>query len=517
VERTGQVQESPTWGPVLADTSGSSQALHPGGGLVERRRHPRVAPPAPEIGRRYLGRASLASLPLAASDLVALFVSVLVPWTLASPAALGPDTSLPLLIGLLGVGLVLAKGALRLYPGFGMHGVVELERSVKASTLVFGAFILSDFMNGIGGDFRLLLLAAWALYVVIAPISRSLTRRAVSRFSWWRQPLLVLGSGLDAQRVGDYFASHPSLGFDPVSLSGDDDPTGHSLSYQRVVQDPRVVARLAERHGALCAAVPLNGTDPAGHEFFLEQCKNVFPQLLIIPEPGWLPGYWMNSADHRGTVGLRVGTDLLNPLARAAKRGMDLALTIPMTILALPLFGLIGFAVWITSPGPIFYGSERIGKGRRRFIVLKFRTMCTNADEVLQDHLSRDKFLREEWERTQKLRRDPRITSVGRWLRRLSLDELPQLWNVICGDMSLVGPRPVIPPEVTKREGRDVGLYLSVLPGLTGLWQISGRNDTTYEERIDLDSHYVRNWSPWLDIHILTRTVKVVLTGDGAY
>ncbi len=516
MKRTEHVQDGPGWGPVLATASGSSHVLQPATETRERRRHPRVAPPAPEVGRRYVARAFLASLPLAASDLFALLLSLAIPWILTPPAVLASGANLLLLFGLLGTGVVLAKAALRLYPGFGMHGVVELERSVVASTLVFGAFILSDFMSGMGADYRLLLLAAWAVNAVAAPIFRSFTRRAASRFSWWRQPLLVLGSGPDAQRVRDYFASKPSLGFDPVSLSGDDGESGRSLSYERVLQDPRVVARLAERHGALAAAVPMSKEGVAGHDFFLEQCKNVFPQLMIIPEPGWLPGYWMNSADGSG-IGMRVGSNLLNPVTRAVKRAMDLALTIPMALLALPLFGLVGFAVWITSPGPVFYGSERIGHGRRRFIVLKFRTMCTNADEVLERHLSQDKFLREEWEQTQKLRRDPRITSVGRWLRRLSLDELPQLWNVICGDMSLVGPRPVIPPEVAKREGRDVGLYLSVVPGLTGLWQISGRNDTSYEERIDLDSHYVRNWSPWLDIYILVRTVKVVLTGQGAY
>jgi lipopolysaccharide/colanic/teichoic acid biosynthesis glycosyltransferase len=141
--------------------------------------------------------------------------------------------------------------------------------------------------------------------------------------------------------------------------------------------------------------------------------------------------------------------------------------------------------------------------------------MHRNADEILQKCLEADADLRQEWARDHKLRNDPRITAVGRVLRRTSLDELPQLWNIIRGDMSLVGPRPVVTQEIPKY-GREFGMYLSVPPGLTGLWQVSGRSRTTYEERVAFDSYYVQNWSVWLDLYILARTVRAVLTADGA-
>ena len=148
--------------------------------------------------------------------------------------------------------------------------------------------------------------------------------------------------------------------------------------------------------------------------------------------------------------------------------------------------------------------------------MLKFRTMVADADKILASYLEEHQEERLEWQRHHKLRNDPRITRVGRWLRRYSLDELPQLLNVFVGQMSLVGPRPIMEVEILKY-GSSYGLYARVLPGITGLWQVPGRNNTTYEERIDFDSYYVCNRSIWLDLYILIRTIRVVLTAEGAY
>jgi lipopolysaccharide/colanic/teichoic acid biosynthesis glycosyltransferase len=142
--------------------------------------------------------------------------------------------------------------------------------------------------------------------------------------------------------------------------------------------------------------------------------------------------------------------------------------------------------------------------------------MAVNGDEILKRHLERSPVARLEWERDQKLKDDPRVTWIGKWLRKYSFDELPQLWNVLVGDMSLVGPRPIVKAEIVKY-GAAYSLYQRVIPGITGLWQVSGRNLTTYEERIAFDEYYVRNWSVWLDIYILVRTVRTVLTGHGAF
>jgi lipopolysaccharide/colanic/teichoic acid biosynthesis glycosyltransferase len=177
---------------------------------------------------------------------------------------------------------------------------------------------------------------------------------------------------------------------------------------------------------------------------------------------------------------------------------------------------VVGLLVRLESPGPVFYGHRRIGRGHSKFCIWKIRTMQVNGDRLLQDALARDEALREEWLRERKLRCDPRVTRVGKFLRKTSLDELPQFWNVLRGEMSLVGPRPIVEEEIPAY-GPNFSLYCRVTPGLTGLWQVSGRSEVSRRDRVQLDSYYVRNWSPWLDLNILARTAKAVITGQGAY
>ena len=197
-------------------------------------------------------------------------------------------------------------------------------------------------------------------------------------------------------------------------------------------------------------------------------------------------------------------------------RVLDLSLILlaaPYIILA---FLILAILIKLDSPGPVFYRQIRIGQFGRKFHVYKFRTMVQNADRVLQEYLDKSSELKAEWLATHKLKQDPRVTRLGALLRKTSLDELPQLWNIIIGDMSLVGPRPIVDAEVEKY-GNCFGLYIQVRPGLTGLWQVSGRNNTTYEQRVALDEYYIRNRSLKLDLQILFRTAWVVLTRDGAY
>jgi Undecaprenyl-phosphate galactose phosphotransferase WbaP len=214
-------------------------------------------------------------------------------------------------------------------------------------------------------------------------------------------------------------------------------------------------------------------------------------------------------------MGIQLESSLLLPLPRVVKRAIDLFVAVIGGGVCLPLIGLIAALIKISSRGPVFYRQERMGYGNRRFHIVKFRTMIVDADKLLSQYLSSDPHLREEWERDSKIKNDPRITRVGRWLRRTSLDELPQIWNVIKGEMSLVGPRPIEDTDVLKYNG-DFGLYAKVRPGITGLWQISGRSNTTFDHRVRLDAYYVRNWSPWFDLYVLARTFKVVLQQQGA-
>jgi len=201
---------------------------------------------------------------------------------------------------------------------------------------------------------------------------------------------------------------------------------------------------------------------------------------------------------------------------RVIKRCIDVFLILACAPLILAAVGVVSLLVMISSPGPIFYSHRRIRKNGAFFSMWKFRTMCVNSAEVLEDYLAKHPKARSEWVKTHKLRHDPRITPIGSFLRRYSLDELPQLWNVLAGHMSLVGPRPIVAAEVEKYAD-SFECYCRVKPGLTGLWQVSGRSELTYDERVALDCDYVNQWALRRDIRILLKTFKVVLKQDGAY
>lgn len=230
---------------------------------------------------------------------------------------------------------------------------------------------------------------------------------------------------------------------------------------------------------------------------------------------------------YAGSAGEGIGLRMVNewpsaespttlPAYYLGKRALDLLIVFAILPVAAPVCLIIGAIVLLTSRGPMFFSHRRIGRHGEFFSMWKFRTMRVNNAEVLDRYLAEHPEARTEWMMTHKLRRDPRVTRIGRFLRKSSLDELPQMWNVLLGNMSLVGPRPVVAAEVEKY-GDDFACYTKVKPGVTGLWQVSGRSRTTYEERIAFDCSYVRNWSLWGDIKILFHTLGCVISSDGAF
>jgi exopolysaccharide production protein ExoY len=199
-----------------------------------------------------------------------------------------------------------------------------------------------------------------------------------------------------------------------------------------------------------------------------------------------------------------------------ALRLLDVSIAVLAALVLFPVMVLIGLGVWMQDRGPIFFGHVRIGRNGQAFRCWKFRSMCMDSSRVLAEHLASDPVARAEWELSHKLRNDPRITPLGLILRKLSLDELPQLWNVLTGEMSLVGPRPIVPEEA-KRYGDAFAAYCYCRPGITGLWQISGRNDISYDSRVALDVQYARTRSMWLNLAIILRTVPAVVLRKGSY
>ena len=408
-----------------------------------------------------------------------------------------------------------------LYPGIPTSPIEEFRLVLRASSVAFlllaGTTVFlreGVFMS------RIVFVLAWLLTIVLVPLSRRLVRGWCSRQSWWGIPTVIIGDREAGQMILGLLRGHHRVGLRPVARVIDDGQRTSRFAQMEagelLSEDIADTSRLAREYRNCYAiiAMPTSGSDRVRHVF--NECAQHYRRVLIIPDLFGIKSLSVAAKDICGVLSLELDQRLTLFFPRLIKRCFDLAVSITLALLLSPLLLLIGAAVRFTSRGPIFYGQQRIGKNQQVFKVWKFRTMVVNADAVLQSHLDADPELREEWECDHKLKRDPRVTSVGRLLRKSSLDELPQLWNVICGEMSLVGPRPITDSEGV-RYGKSFGQYLRVTPGVTGLWQISGRNDTTYELRTRIDDYYVRNWSLYLDMYIVFRTFKTILFSEGAY
>jgi Undecaprenyl-phosphate galactose phosphotransferase WbaP len=241
-----------------------------------------------------------------------------------------------------------------------------------------------------------------------------------------------------------------------------------------------------------------------------------FGHLILIPDDQYGSSVWIEAHDIGGILGMEVRQRLYSRYEQSIKRGLDISLIILASPFLVALFSFLAVLIRLDSPGPAMYRQTRFGKGGKPFSIWKFRTMVKNADEMMDHYLEKHPELANEWKQSHKLKKDPRVTRVGRFLRRFSLDEFPQILNILPGEMSLVGPRPIVEDEIPQY-GMSYHLFKRVKPGLTGFWQISGRNDTTYERRVDLDLYYINNWSIWFDIYILAKTFAAVLLGKGAY
>lgn len=353
---------------------------------------------------------------------------------------------------------------------------------------------------------RLVVGGAWLCSLITVPTARGRLRHWASHKPWWGRPVIFLRRGQACEEVWDYLNNNPQRGLRPVEMVqvSPDQPNLNT-----------VLSALRQRHPDAIALLCLDGEGNSAA--FVRHISLFFGSMLLVPPMTSGEGrFWLTPRDLGCAVGLLVRQNLLDARRLRAKRCMDLTLALLCAPFVLPLSLLLALCIRLDSKGTPFYAQRRIGQGGKPIQVFKFRTMVCHADALLLRHLEANPHLRAEWQANQKLRDDPRVTRMGAFLRKTSLDELPQLWNVFLGNMSMVGPRPIVENEIG-RYGKVYTDYSLVKPGITGLWQVSGRNNTSYAERIRLDHYYVTNWSVWMDIWILARTLPVVLLGKGAY
>jgi Undecaprenyl-phosphate galactose phosphotransferase WbaP len=404
-----------------------------------------------------------------------------------------------------------------LYPGIVVNVVTEIRKISAATTVVFLMLAVLTFLFRVADVYsRLVFFTAWALALFSVPLGRAFIRKRCARCSWWGYSAAVFGIGYAGRMVIQQLLAQPEIGFRIKAILDSDSSGEETFCGIPVFHELESADLIARRARISHAIVAMPELPRAKLLALLESHAGVFPHLLIVPDLGGISSLGIEAKDLCRQLTLEVRRSLLLPGAQLVKRVIDITLAGSITILLLPLFAIVFVLLKLESRGAAFYTQSRLGRNGETFHIWKFRSMVHDAQNILQAYLDKHPELLDEWQRDHKLKNDPRVTRVGRILRKTSLDELPQLWNVIKGDMSLVGPRPIVQAEVAKY-GTGYLLYTQVLPGITGLWQVSGRNNTTYTERVALDSYYVRNWSPWFDVYLLGRTVKVVLAGDGAY
>ena len=422
------------------------------------------------------------------------------------------------------------RSLMGLYPGYGLSSAERLRRHTYSVVGTFAAvafttvliplgFITSTFgpIDLVGRVPRLLLALGFVGLLLLPPLVQGLAQWGLWRLGIWGRPVVVIGNKDMGARTVKLLEEEWVLGYAPAAfIDWGLTPSGKSLESLSHEEAMTQVENLAHRGGVdtIIFATPYIRRSHLAP--LVSRASRSFRHVLLISNLGGITNSAVTARDLAGTLAVEIKYNLLNPWARRAKRILDFGATVVGGALVLPFLLVIALLVYAESGRPIFYTDWRMGKDGVPFPCIKFRTMVTGAEAVLELMLAEDAGLREEYVKYHKLRVDPRVTCVGRFLRRTSLDELPQLWNVLRGEMSLVGPRPYLPRESGEiGDARDE--ILRVPPGVTGPWQVSGRNHAFFTDRIEMDIHYVRDWSVWLDLVLLASTVRALFLDKGAY
>ena len=409
----------------------------------------------------------------------------------------------------------------KLYPGIGLTPVDELRRLSTATSAMLLTLVAFTFWSQTSLKFsRLVLAFFWIFALVMVPLSRWLARRFALRLGLWGEPVALIGFGPNGRKILNFLKNNRQYGLLPEIVIN-----GHAArrNEETGIDCPEIRAETLVAHKDLLAQAGIRTAilvppeiPQVLNEALLDEQQFGLRRLILISSLGWFGGSAVVPHDMQGILGLEVERNLLNASEQLLKRMLDWALIVLCVPLLTPVIGLIAVLIKLDSRGPVFYRQKRVGHDGRSLWIWKFRTMVANADELLADCLQNDEVLRAEWKASHKLKDDPRVTRIGGFLRKTSLDELPQLMNVVRGEMSLVGPRPIVEEEI-RHYASSYRMYTQVRPGLTGLWQVSGRSDTSYPYRVSLDEYYVRHWSIWMDLYILVCTLWVVAKSSGAY
>jgi len=412
---------------------------------------------------------------------------------------------------------ILVFWIMRLYPGIALAPAEETRGFAIASLLVHGGITITRYIQyHIFDSVSVAFIFSFIFSIGILMVSRDIMHNLISFSKMKGIPAVVFGAGPTGRLTIDRMLQAKRVGYEPVLILDNDSSSGDFYRGIPIIHDTMLGPELVEKYKIKMAIVAMPNLEKEELAKMVNYSVSAFRYNVLIPDFFTINNIWMQVRDFDGVLGFATGHKLKMYWNLAIKRFLDLLLVSVGGLVILPFLLLIALAVKISSPGPVLYGHKRLGLDGKPFKAYKFRSMVMDADKKLQSLMENDVKLREEWNASHKLKDDPRVTKIGKLLRKTSFDEFPQLINILKGEMSLVGPRPVTAEELEKY-GENARRVLAVMPGLTGLWQVSGRSDTDYAKRVSYDLYYIQSWSVWLDLWILYRTPAVILKGKGAY
>jgi Undecaprenyl-phosphate galactose phosphotransferase WbaP len=398
----------------------------------------------------------------------------------------------------------------------------ELIKALWIATIIVFAIVTLGKMQGHVSRVVVLLVFGYGIFVFV--LVRIIAKRFLSFFGLWTEKVLILGAGAAGVETALGLAKDSHQGYKVVGfLDDDENKIGRCID---VGGEPYKVFAGTRRHreyaallGVDTVVIAMPSLTAAKQARMVNETQKYFKSVLLVPE---IKGTsLLNTRLHhlfmQRLYVIHIDNRLKSLYNRFLKHLFDLLVSTILLPVLLIVVGAFGLLIRLDSPGPVFYRHKRVGRHGRKIRIWKFRTMHVDANDRLEELLESDPCARAEWERSFKLKDDPRITRIGRFLRQTSLDELPQVFNVLIGEMSLVGPRPVIQEELDRFYKEYAEYYSMVRPGITGLWQVSGRSNTTYEHRVWLDTWYVMNWTLWLDVVMLLKTIGTLVKKEGAY
>lgn len=394
-------------------------------------------------------------------------------------------------------------------------------RSIVKSVSLASITLMAIVTLGKMGDrvSRLVLLGMWLLSLFIFPVFRLRGKKFLNAMGMWRERILVIGAGNAGRLVTEGLQREKHMGYDVIGFLDDDEhKIGETVCGRKVFGKVADFPRFIKELDIKTAVIAIPSFPPEKLSALTACVQNTTTNTMVIPD---LKGIALVNTEllhlfHEELFLMNIKNNLKSIPNKFIKRLFDITVSVLLMPLLLPVIGIIGIIIKLETPGFAIYSHDRIGKNGKNFRCYKFRTMRKDAEEKLKEMLESSEIFRTEWENSWKLKEDPRVTKIGNLLRKSSLDELPQIFNVLKGEMSLVGPRPYLPRERTDIE-KNIKVICSAKPGITGLWQVSGRSNTGNKYRVKLDTWYVMNWSLWLDIVILFKTIKVVFKAEGAY